>query len=538
MIHGLSVIFWYWYLNRTYAKHSLLMSTLMFGFGGVVMTVIYGAVNYKMGGPFLYFISQMPGQLGWPALSGYAYQASYWESFGHMLLYNKAFIVPFFSLLSSLVALFYFLKKKPEHPYRCAIVLCLVSFLLCWPIPILYQALGWPVLSLPHWLMGMNQFVFLAMAALVAVFTPALYDSQQPDNLLLMLLIFSWVMFCSALIFGSTLLTHLIVIACFFFLFIVGYGFKNGRATVPLSKVIIFFCLFLLSIAALIIENKKDYWNYWAIKTVLVSVFLLLPFIYLIIQSKIARKYGAIVVLTISFAIANVYAVSIPLALYDVRYPCGYLKDMYVVVTKGQDILTRFARQLDVLLWFRYNAFVPHPNPICDVCRMGHMYRKEGIPMGEAGVIGAVSAVMGAGGIASGLNYFEPTTDTGWLRKTLKELPQSDYWIQRAPVDTKNNMDKQIITHIPLMLLRTNTLSEFPQEEFWLRVFPNHYKWAVMDPDFNQIQAALNSFQKYGYHMADQKIYHLQSGPISYYLVTGYIEKNREFKLIGKENVS
>ena len=58
MIHGISVIFWYCFLNHRYAKHSLWVSTGMFAVGSLVMLVAYCTLNYLVGGPFLYFLPQ------------------------------------------------------------------------------------------------------------------------------------------------------------------------------------------------------------------------------------------------------------------------------------------------------------------------------------------------------------------------------------------------------------------------------------------------------------------------------------------------
>src|SRR3990167_3352552 len=526
MILGLSVIFWYWYLNRTYAKHSLLMSTLMFGFGGVVMTVIYGAVNYKMGGPFLYFISQMPGHHGWPALSGYAYQASYWESFGHMLLYNKAFIVPLYLLVLSLIALFYFLKKKPEHPYRCAIVLCLVSFLLCWPIPILYQAFGWPVLSLPHWLMGMNQFVFLAMAAVFCVFLPGNEVLESDKLRVTIFLICVGIILCGALIFGSgSMWRHFVNIQIIFWaaLLLILFLEKDRKFLYVDSIFILWFMLLAHGWLPLWIQRIRG--DLFILQTIVASVLLLLPLFYLIIRSKILKRYSIILLLIVPFSVANVSAMSIPIALYEANFKCDYLADMYDAVMQGQQILARFASKFNLLLWFRYEDMRDHPVPSCvgELAKLG----QRGIPMGEGGVFGAISVTVGAGGTTLGLNRFIKGSK-GLLKKTLATLPDSAQWSQWAPPEMKANPHTRIIDLMPLMMLRTASLSSFPNEKFWLHVLPRRYPWAIMDHDLSQIQAAVSSFRRYGYYLEDMRMYHVQKGVISYYITTGYLDKIRD----------
>jgi len=255
MICGLSVIFWYCFLNRQGAKHSLLTSAWMFGVGGVTMVAIYGAINVAAGGSFLYMLTQIPGHGGWPGLAAYAYQKSYWQPVGEMLLHNQGIIVPLFSALFSIVALFYLLKKKPDHPYRNSIFLCLMAYLSCFPVFVIFQALGWPVLNLQHWIIGMDQFVFLAMAGLFAVFLP---DKELMHNrkASLPILIFSFVVLLGALVLGLKTVSHIFIIEIICWLAVIAFLWTNRSKGSFFSQVAWISGIFAFSRVMLYLQDK------------------------------------------------------------------------------------------------------------------------------------------------------------------------------------------------------------------------------------------------------------------------------------------
>ena len=199
MIYFFSVVFWYWFLNRQQAKHSFWISTVMFGLGGIAMTLFYCVVSYSVGGPFLYFLVQVPGHAGWAReIVTEVYNPSYWQPFSTLFLHNKGIVIPTLTLLASIGSYIYLIKKRPSHPHRAVISLCFLTFFVSIPIPTIFQIFGWATLNLPQFILGMGQFVFLAMGAIIATFLPEPVENKSPWGWLF----FAFVILCGVLIFS------------------------------------------------------------------------------------------------------------------------------------------------------------------------------------------------------------------------------------------------------------------------------------------------------------------------------------------------
>ena len=163
MMHGLSVVFFYWFLNRSGSQHNLWKSAGVFALGATAMTLVYCAINYYVfNGPFLYFLPQIPGMQGWPHLTSIAYAGGYWQPFGLMFRQNIGIIVPMFILVMSIIGALVLRFRQKNIVNKRSAMLCFLAFFLCIPIPTVFQSIGWGVLSIPHIQAGMDQFVFLS----------------------------------------------------------------------------------------------------------------------------------------------------------------------------------------------------------------------------------------------------------------------------------------------------------------------------------------------------------------------------------------
>jgi len=224
--------------------------------------------------------------------------------------------------------------------------------------------------------------------------------------------------------------------------------------------------------------QDKMRWSHYMLHFLIATVLLLLPLIYLVPRWKAIKRYAVVLSLVVTFAAANVYTASIPIALYAADFKCGYLKDMYAAVLAGSRVVSNFSDKFQLLIWHPYVNTVPHPDAACHE-KIGQIQEYGGIPMGEEGVLGAVAMIAGSGGQTVGINSF--SEQAGLLRETLNTMPDSKHWSQFAPPEIRAHPNRPIGNSIPYMLLRTASLSHFLSEKFWLHVFPNHYKWAIMD---------------------------------------------------------
>ncbi|OGO96216.1 MAG: hypothetical protein A3F41_05310 [Coxiella sp. RIFCSPHIGHO2_12_FULL_44_14] len=574
-IHGLSVIFWYVYLNRQHAKHSFMVSLLMFGLGSLVMITLYGVINHAFGGSFFYFLPQIPGShVGWPGLAAYAYQASYWESFGHMLLYNKGIIVPLFTGLVSLGGLFYVLKKHPDHPYKKAILLCFFTFYLCLPIPIIYQAYGWPVLSIEHWEIGMAQFVFLAIAGLFAAFFPTMssMENEKPLRRIICLSVFAG--FCGALIFGFDfqrgfnkfliLVGPIRVAQIGVFLLLIFLLWKNKKIKEysPIIYILIISILFPSSIVSQKIpfmlffplmlyflwnlrHSKPRYLNkilllggvlifpllsFWRIYVplpampiiaiLMVCAFAFLPLIYISFYWKQIRKYSAVLYFSLLLATSNIYTSSIPIAFYAHDFKCGYFKDQYVAIVKGVKILRSLDPTFHMYLWFRNNEVVPYPNESCRKQNLAGVY---GFPV--MGMTALYAAIFGA---RYRLTFPPDPKQYGLLYHTLNNLPDAQYWKQVAPKIVLADPDRPLFQFLSDTFggyLGSDSFSDFKDEKFWLHVFPDQFKLAILGHELQDNEQAVQSLNRYGYRMVNKTIHYVKEGIVSYYIVAGVAEK-------------
>jgi len=467
-IHCFSVMFWYVFLNHNAERrHSLIRSGILFLSGIIVMTISYCTINYLLGGPFVYFLGQVPGHS--PVLQGlssYAYKTGYWTPVSKTLFHTKGMLVPVFTCLLSLVVIFYVITQKIVMDDKKNMYLVFFTFFLCIPIPLTFQIMGWPALSFPHWRSGIDPFVFLSLTGLI-YFLFVLCKPNEKQTLVIAVTAFTG--FCGALaIFGGANIPHKFLIT---------------------MSVIVAFYLLIRWVPLL----KKKY-------------FLLPGYAFVFL-----------------FALVNLEASSIPSQFYSLRYRgCGYFSDMYKTVIAGQKVLATFAPNYQVFMWFPYNSNLPFTKEICRR-RMPRTAHGK-IPLGEAGVFGAISVMAGEGNTTVGYNNM---SGAPLLYKTLNTIPHASYWKKYVPRYFIVHPNTQFSAHIPLLLLRNNTLSGFSHEKFWLHVFPKHYKWAIFSKNYTGIKKALHSFNKVGYRLVDQKVEKISSGKITYYMIYGYLDNNR-----------
>ena len=249
-------------------------------------------------------------------------------------------------------------------------------------------------------------------------------------------------------------------------------------------------------------------------------------YVFVLLFPKLWRTISVFSLIAL-FAVGNIASASIPLALYDHHYRCNYLSDMYQAVMDGEKILRHFDKHFNMLLWFRYENPVPSSNAYCSDPKFIKLGQLHGMPMGEGGVFGALSITAGAGATTMGLVRVVSNEQFKLFNQSLATLPNAQYWRRYAPEALIKNPHAPFSSAVPLVLLRNDTLSHFDDEKFWLHVFPAHFKWVIMDNELLQIQAALASFQRYGYQLTNQKLYRIQDGQISYYIVTGYLDQQR-----------
>ena len=193
-IYGLSVLFWFVYLNsQASQKRPLLLSVGIFTMGGVCITLGYCIIHYLAGGPFFFFIKGIPGTSTFP-------QPAFPDKF-HLV--DKGLVFPTVAIILSIIALFS-LKKKINHPYRKSILLILISFLLCIPIAIIFQCLGVPTLAMSHFTLGFYPFLFLAIAAIFAIYLPVPVQTHLTLNATVerIMVLAAFILIVGGLIFG------------------------------------------------------------------------------------------------------------------------------------------------------------------------------------------------------------------------------------------------------------------------------------------------------------------------------------------------
>ena len=575
VINGAVLVFWFWSLNRSSAtSHPFWASIGMVGLGGLAMSLFYGTFNYFVfHGPFVYFLTEVPGHKGWPGLLGYAYLKSYWQPYGQILRLNKGIVLPLVTLILSIGTLFYLRKKPSDSRNKSPIRLCLYVFLLCLPIPILFQVAGWPALTIYHWEAGLDQFVFLAIAGLFAFFLPELSGAKDKKTQWWML-IGAFVIFCGALVFGYDIqrvfnrvmssylvrIVQLLVLASVIALLWKQKQLKRYAGVIVLLSAVVFFPYhlsshkllygsILIAMVYFLWENRRiepryvtaivaslsflifpvlSLWRFHIATpnspfyiTLLASAFAFIPIVYLGIYSKPIRRYASVLCLCLLFGTVNVYSTSIPIAFYSWHFKCGYFKDQYVAIMKGEKILRAYDPMNHMYLWFRNNEKVDFPIASCQKKNLAGIY---GFPV--IGMTALYAAFFGAR-----YKYLYPPEPghEGMLYKTLASMPNSSYWKQYAPKVVQQNPNRRLYEFLSNNFggyLSSDSFADFKPEKFWLHVMPKTFKIAIFAHKRKDNNVAVASLGRYGYHLADKHVYYIKEGVVSYYIVMGVATKD------------
>ena len=106
---------------------------------------------------------------------------------------------------------------------------------------------------------------------------------------------------------------------------------------------------------------------------ILICVYLFLPIFFACFFERF-RKYSVILFFSVFFSIANIYTASVAMAMYSYDNHCGYYHDVYLSAMKGRDVLAQFAPKFHLLMWFKQNNYIKHPNLVCQ-----KEYKRKGL---------------------------------------------------------------------------------------------------------------------------------------------------------------
>ena len=581
MMHGLSVVFWYYFLNRhAQIARPWLASVGMFLTGVLTMTLFYGVINHVLfHGSWLYFLVGVPGHQGWPGLSAYVYQPSYWQPFKEIVLYNKGIIFPLFILLFSIIGTF-FLKKPSALQHKHATWLCFIAFWLCLPIPLVLQMFGWAAINIKHWQAGMDQFVFLALAGVFAIYLPVLSEERNNKQRWQFLLI-AFTILCGALIFGlylqqifqkllilnivkflqlTLLLSMLALLWKFkqvkkyfliltivtFFLFFPFPFFSHRKVYEIIFLILLYFLwktrkiephylIWVVSAISLFIAVPAFWFPIWAtiIYQLPVSRFTILSilciagfFIALIFYSSWylhgVKKYRNVLSMSVLFATANIYTASIPVAFYTYNFKCTYFKNQYLAIVQGTRILRKFDPNFHMYLWYRNNEIVPYPTEGCQKQNLAGIY---GFP-----VMSMTALYAAIFGTRYKYHYLPEPGHHSLLYYTLNTLPHSTRWRTAAPSMVQDSPNRPLYEFLSDNFggyLGADSLTDFKAEKFWLHVFPAEFKLAILGHTLSEVKAAQMSLQRYGYHMVNPQLTQIKEGVVSYYIDMGVVQRHR-----------
>lgn|SRR3990167_5901945 len=486
MIYGLSIIFWYVYLNqKSQQKHSLWISAGMFGLGAVIITLIYGIINYAAGGFFFFFTMGFPGSKYLPHP---LFPDGFW------FLSDQGIILPIYLLCLSLIAFIYLKKKQFDHPYKTEILFCFMTFWLCVPIAVTFQIFGAPTLASGHFLLGMVQFVFLTLAAVFATFFPFPAKGTTLDRSAWVMILVIYALILGGLIFGLSLKMHLQQtiprIAQFYsvarttklllLLCAIGFLWKTKKLALYAPILFIAATLFLwdpflvnffwykkikiligIFYLLFIWKNRhqlRGWSNYITLGVTLfiffipispsfsfsppLTLFPISPFIYLILITflllvlpvmffimswKRVRKYTAITCLSLLFVVININADSLPLALYSPTFKCGFFKDQYMAILRGVQILSTLP-SYPTFFWTHDAELIPHPSSQCRELNLASFYGKPAIQISD--VYGSILMIITQ---LEEISFFSHPNQPDLLDYTIYNMPEAKKWAAVMP---------------------------------------------------------------------------------------------------------
>jgi 4-amino-4-deoxy-L-arabinose transferase-like glycosyltransferase len=149
-----SILLYYFVVNRSWRGSSLVLAALSFTSGFLVISLIFGLVNYKLGGDFLFYAPSVREAID------LSRKANPWSRPFHVWWRQATWLVmPALIFFTSLVSLWNFRRQRTSH----STFLLQIYYLSCALVLMLFEVKGMPVLQYLYYASFLMPGLFLAI---------------------------------------------------------------------------------------------------------------------------------------------------------------------------------------------------------------------------------------------------------------------------------------------------------------------------------------------------------------------------------------
>jgi hypothetical protein len=157
-----ALLLYYLVSNRNEQRYPLKLASLFFPLGFLAVSLLFGAINYKLGGDFLFYAPSVRFAIGsGSGPSHYTVPFQVWRNWATWLVF------PGVALFGSVASILVAWKLRSERRARF-LILFQLYFLICSSIFVLFELKGNTVLQLPYYASLLIPPVFLSVGALLA----------------------------------------------------------------------------------------------------------------------------------------------------------------------------------------------------------------------------------------------------------------------------------------------------------------------------------------------------------------------------------